>query len=183
MTRRWVLKRWLFLLGGAGGGVGLGAFQQSDLRVIASADADLVTLRRALDRLGPVEEPPEFWLNIISDRRFSPAHRRLCLDSFFKRHAVGARVDSCFALLHRAVSFSDAQVRDATHFSLVPVKRPPGQSVFMLRPELPAGNDSAIYIRLSTTVTTADFLMMMRGNKPRGSGVRILEVGINDVPD
>jgi hypothetical protein len=181
MTAR-LLVGVLFVLAAAPGGMRLGALQQPDLRAIASRDTDPAILRKVLDRLGAVDEPPEFWAHIVSDTRFSPVHRRLCLYSLFRRHAAGKRVDFFFALPHAETWFAKQHVTEATYASKVPVKRPAGQTVFMLRPELPPGNSSAIYLRLSGMVTCDEFLDLMRG-KAQNPRVSILEVGINDVPD
>lgn len=52
----------------------------------------------------------------------------------------------------------------------------------MLRPEMPPGNDSAIYLRLSGSIAIMNFLDLIHGKDARDSGLRILEVGISDVP-
>jgi len=178
---RWLLSLAFLVLATSAVGGHLVALWDSDLRVIASPDTDLATLRKALNHLGAVEEPSDFWVRIVSNAQYSPTHRRLCLYALFQRHAVGARLDSFFAS-PAAAWFKEEQVRDATTFSKLPVKRPDGQSIFMLRPELPPGNDSAIYLRLAGMVTIEEFFALILG-KAQDPRVRILEVAINDVPD
>lgn len=74
--------------------------RKEGLAAIADPTTPLAQVRRALDRLGPVTELPNFWTNIANNPAFSEEHRGLCVLELFKRHV---RVGMTLGQLHGLV--------------------------------------------------------------------------------
>jgi hypothetical protein len=72
---------------------------QMRLKVILDRDSSEETLVENVQQLHSLSENRDFWANIVIDKTYSPAHRRIAFIQYFIRHsfyrkASELRVDS-----------------------------------------------------------------------------------------
>ncbi len=172
----WSLTILMLLLAGI-----LGGADRDEWAILRSPDCSYDVVRSTLERLGPATENSSIWPTLINDSRRPADNRRICLFAFFRRHAPGKTLGAFFEQDRVRFWFAPDEARDASNFSEIPVERRAKDSVFMLRPNLPPGNDSALYLRVSGHVELRSILELLRGMPTAASKARIIEIGVSEI--
>jgi hypothetical protein len=153
------------------------------LSVISDRSVTPRDLGRSLEQIEGlvVTEPPEFWVHIVNDPRYSKAHRERCLVEFFRRHVfAGQPVDQLMKIEGVRRWFGTTTVFDMTMASSVPVSRNEG-SIFLFQPRFAqsGSNRLGIFIRLSEPLSRDRLLALIHGDI-QDPTVKIAEIGISE---
>lgn len=153
----------------------------SVIRDRAASDAEWVS---ALALLQETSEPPTFWSEIANDPSYPAAHRRRAVFQLLRRHAHGGMTLGELARLLNGPSWlSRPQVRAVAHLhGKIPVSLGPDRSVFAIRPELPAGDNSAIYLGIAGhEIDEENLFSILKGRAgPRDEDPIVLEIGLSE---
>jgi hypothetical protein len=164
----------------------MNAGRPDPLAVIRDPLASPAQVRAAAAALGPAREPPELWASIANDETYPPEHRRACLFVLFRRHVrPGMPLWRIGEMLASPTWLREENVRpfESLHGKL-PVTLEPGTQVFAIRPDLPPGNPSTIYLKVSGTGLSAAALtrVLLTGSPDAEDAERtVLEVGDSEV--
>lgn len=150
------------------------------LAVVADPGASESAVDSALEALSrqPAKEAPAFWIAVVVGPNQPSWHRRRALLTFFRRFATGMPLDILVAIPGIGRVLASDHLYDRTMAAKLPFDRHRGASVIMLRPELPDGDDTAIYLLFSQPISPAQLADLAAAGWAH-SGNSIVSVGIS----
>lgn len=154
------------------------------LRAIADYHATDTEAFHAIEALSSnAEESSYFWLKTINDGTMPAERRRMCMIQFFVRKVPGLSLGEFVVMPGVTSWFRPRQIRAIRYLGgMLPFKEPiMSRSAFVLRPDLPANNDSEIYMLLDIPESEEQFARALTGKTPPPKAVRILDVGAVEV--
>jgi len=147
--------------------------------VITNRSTGGAELLEAISRLGPVNEPPQFWTRIANDKSYNLNHRSRAVFALFRRHVPLGNLAELSGLLAPARWIDEATINQIEPgCGPVPVEQNVGESVFLISPFSRGG----IYLRLLGPIDLQQFKSYLKGDPTIKSkpGPAILEIGYSD---
>jgi hypothetical protein len=133
----------------------------------------------AVSRLGPVNEPPSFWVSIANDSTYPDFHRRRAVFALFRRHAHRCTsLRQLSKILQHPTWLSDGGIREISYLTgSIPVEMNPGEKVF----EVLVLAGPVIYIRILGDINRDDLsAWLLNPHTERLEDAVILQFGYGD---
>ncbi|MGB0385874.1 MAG: hypothetical protein ACPGWR_13730 [Ardenticatenaceae bacterium] len=155
------------------------------LQVIANPKTDKESLMQAIQQLGSVSEPAQFWSDMANSESYSQDHRRRAVFQLFLRHvSPGISLAELAQILANPSWLADDEIHVVTFLAgKIPVKVRFEDTIFVLClfPDLPDGRWKywAIYLSVSGKVKAESLRKVLRGDAVAASRAKMVEFGLS----
>lgn len=143
-------------------------------------DHDISKLANEVRGTKPSRPEAVVWAQIANSDQFSPARRRLAVFQLFDRNAaLGMTVRDLAAVLAKPCWLTRDHVIEVTALGgAIGIDIVPGESVFVVLPNLPENDRSAVYLRVEDSPFADELYRALQGNRSAAASLKVTAISV-----